>query len=424
MGGMTIPHLNRIGTAVPANEIHGAFITFARTLLDTDRNRMVFDRMAERSGITSRYSVLRPGTPGADQVDADGFLNRGRFPSTGARMQRYEQHATDLALAAIGALAEDPARFTHLVLASCTGFTAPGLDQVLAARLGMSPALERTVVGFMGCYAAVTALRNAYHIVRSDPAARVLVVNLELCTLHLQETPDLETVLAFMLFGDGATAALVTAEPHGLALLDFRATTLPGSAGLITWRIGDQGFDMRLSGQVPARIAGALRGELERTDTGGLLRGQSTQQVDLWAGAACWMRWSRACASAATRSTIPAPCSTISATCRRPPSCSSWSACCATTPGRRGSPWPSAPGWAPRRSGSAAHEPGRAQHGGRADGHRLHGCGRLCGVPRRPGAGQHADLRPPPDPGLAGRRRPQPPGRRADLGVRCRLRAW
>jgi predicted naringenin-chalcone synthase len=283
MGGMTIPHLNRIGTAVPANEIHGAFITFARTLLDTDRNRMVFDRMAERSGITSRYSVLRPGTPGADQVDADGFLNRGRFPSTGARMQRYEQHATDLALAAIGALAEDPARFTHLVLASCTGFTAPGLDQVLAARLGMSPALERTVVGFMGCYAAVTALRNAYHIVRSDPAARVLVVNLELCTLHLQETPDLETVLAFMLFGDGATAALVTAEPHGLALLDFRATTLPGSAGLITWRIGDQGFDMRLSGQVPARIAGALRGELERTDTGGLLRGQSTQQVDLWA---------------------------------------------------------------------------------------------------------------------------------------------
>ena len=280
---MTVPHINRIGTAVPANDIHAPFVTFARTLLDSDRARLVFDRMAERSGITHRYSVLAAGVPGADRVDAEGFLNRGRFPATGARMVRYEQHAIGLALAAVEALAEDPARFTHIVVASCTGFTAPGLDQLLAARLGMSPGLERTMIGFMGCYAAVNALRTAFHTVRSDPAARVLVVNLELCTLHLQETPDLETVLSFMLFGDGATAALVTADPTGLALLDFRATTLPDSADLITWRIGDQGFDMRLSGQVPARIAGALRSELERADAGGLLRGQSTQQVDLWA---------------------------------------------------------------------------------------------------------------------------------------------
>lgn len=280
---MTTPHINRIGTAVPDNDVHAAFVTFARTLLDTDRARQVFDRMAERSGITHRYSVLRPGEPGADQVDADGLYNRGRFPSTALRMQRYEAHATELALAAIAELAEDPKSFTHIVVASCTGFTAPGLDQKIAARLGMAPGLERTLVGFMGCYAAVNALRVAYHAVRSDPAARVLVVNLELCTLHLQETPDLETVLSFMLFGDGASATLVTAEPTGLALLDFRATTLPDSDELITWRIGDQGFDMRLSGKVPARIAGALRTELERTDDGGLLRGQSTQEIDLWA---------------------------------------------------------------------------------------------------------------------------------------------
>ena len=169
------------------------------------------------------------------------------------------------------------------MVASCTGFTAPGLDQVIAERLGMSPTIERTLVGFMGCYAGVSALRTAYHIVRSDPAARVLVLNLELCTLHLQETPDLEAVLSFMLFADGATAALVTAEPEGFGLLDFRSRTLPDSADLITWRIGDQGFDMRLSGKVPGRIATALRRELEREDDGGLLRGQATQQIDLWA---------------------------------------------------------------------------------------------------------------------------------------------
>jgi predicted naringenin-chalcone synthase len=278
-----IPHINRIGTAVPAHDVHAAFMMFARSLLHRERDCTLFDRMAERSGIEHRFSVLQPGEPGADKVDAGGFLHRGRFPATAARMRHYEHHATDLAAAAIEALGEDPASFTHIVVASCTGFTAPGLDQLLAARLGMSPGIERTLIGFMGCYAAVNALRTAFHTVRSDPASRVLVVNLELCTLHLQETDDLETVLSFMLFGDGASAALVTAVPEGIGMLDFRSTTLPDSAGLITWRIGDQGFDMSLSGKVPGRIAMALRSELERTDTGGLLRGQATQQIDLWA---------------------------------------------------------------------------------------------------------------------------------------------
>ena len=276
-----IPHINRIGTAVPPHDIHAAFVTFARTLLQDDKSIALFDRMAERSGIEHRYSVLQPGEPGAAQVDAGGFLNRGRFPSTAARMARYERQAVDLAAEAITALGEDPRRFTHIVVASCTGFTTPGLDQMLAARLGMSRSIERTLVGFMGCYAAVSALRTAFHIVRSDPAARVLVVNLELCTLHLQEVPDLETVLSFMLFGDGASAALVTAAPEGIGMLDFRSTTLPDSEDLITWRIGDQGFDMSLSGKVPGRIATALRAELDSAH--GLLRGQAVEQYDLWA---------------------------------------------------------------------------------------------------------------------------------------------
>lgn len=280
---MTVPHINRIGTAVPEHDVHSEFLTFARTLLQTEKNRIVFDRMMERSGIGHRWSVFRPGEPGADRVDADGFYYRGRFPSTAARMQQYERHATGLARRAVEALGEDVQSFSHIVVASCTGFTAPGLDQMLAAELGMAPDIERTLVGFMGCYAAVIALKNAFHIVRSDPAARVLLINLELCTLHLQETPDLEAVLSFSLFGDGCTAALVTADEVGIALTDFRATTLPDSADLITWRIGDQGFDMHLSGKVPARIATALRGELDRTDDGGLLRGQATQQIGLWA---------------------------------------------------------------------------------------------------------------------------------------------
>jgi predicted naringenin-chalcone synthase len=263
--------------------VHEAFVVFARTLLTDERARFVFDRMAERAGIAHRYSFLKPGEPGATRVDAEGFYRRGAFPGTGARMARYEADAVTLAVQAIGRLGIEDEGITHLVVASCTGFTAPGLDQLIADRLGLGGSLERTLVGFMGCYAAVPALRSAHHIVRSDPSARVLVVNLELCSLHMQEVSDLERVLSFLLFGDGAAAALVTADAQGIALHDFHATTIPDTQGLITWRIGDQGFDMHLSGKVPARIATALRAEVDRNDMDGVMRGQDLADVVHWA---------------------------------------------------------------------------------------------------------------------------------------------
>ena len=275
------PHLNRIATATPGNDVHQAFISFARDTLEDPRARRVFDRMADRSGVDHRYSTLVPAEHHGPSLDTGGFYRRGAFPGTAARMRAYEDGATDLAVAAVRKL--DPGTITHIVVASCTGFTAPGLDQKIAEALDLGGTLQRTLVGFMGCYAAVPALRIAHQAVLADPAARVLVVALELCTLHLQETQDLETVLSFLIFGDGCAAALVTAEPHGIALEGFHSTTLPGTQDLITWRIGDQGFDMHLSGKVPGAIAAALRAEADRNDDGGIMAGRDPADIALWA---------------------------------------------------------------------------------------------------------------------------------------------
>ena len=243
---MTVAHVNRIGTAVPDHDVHQTFIGYVHHSLPDRRSQRLFRRMAERAAIEHRYSCLRPGTRLEEAADGSGFYRRGRFPGTGARMERFGPCALDLMRRAVAALDLGPGaeRITHLVLASCTGFTAPGLDQQLMAALGLDPSIERTVVGFMGCAAAVNALKVAHHIVRSEPDARVLVVNVELCTLHMQDTSDLEKVLSALLFGDGCTAALVTREPVGLALSGFRAVTIPDTGSLITWTIGDQGFDM------------------------------------------------------------------------------------------------------------------------------------------------------------------------------------
>jgi len=245
-----------------------------------DKERRVFDRMASRAGIEHRYSVLhKDGLVEAD-APAGGFYRRGAYPTTAARMKIYETNGPGLAEAAVLGLDIDGEqdRITHLIVASCTGFVAPGIDQLLARRLGLRGDLQRTVVGFMGCSAAIPALRIAQATVLADPEARVLVVNLELCTLHLQETADVQTALSFLLFGDGCAAALVTGDETGIALGDFLSTLIPDSEDMITWHVGDHGFVMYLSGQVPGRIAKALR-----DDDGGLLRGEGTQSIDLWA---------------------------------------------------------------------------------------------------------------------------------------------
>ena len=274
---MALAYLNAVGAAVPRHEVHAKFVAYAPRLLGSARDRRLFARMAERAGIDRRYSVLAPH-PDPERLDLAGFYRAGAFPGTSARMHMYEQHAADLAFAAALDLDADLEGVSHLVLATCTGLFAPGLDLQLVERLGLKPTTERTVVGFMGCSAAINALKLARHIVRSQPDARVLIVCLELCTLHLQETGDLEQVLSFLIFADGCAAGLVSADPRGLALHQFYVAVMPEAADQITWRIGDAGFDMRLSGEVPKTIARGLPLHLP-----GILAGHQPQHVALWA---------------------------------------------------------------------------------------------------------------------------------------------
>ncbi len=275
-------HINAIGTAVPDHDIHGAFIGWARAQLADSRHRALFDRMAARSGIAHRWSVLPPTPAGGSPVDAGGFYDSADLPGTAARMRHYAEAAPAIGIQAVEALAaaRPLGTITHLVVASCTGFVAPGIDQIIARRLGLAPSVERLLIGFMGCYAAVTALRSARHIVRAEPQARVLVLCVELSTLHLQADTTIEPLLAMLQFGDGAAAALVTTDPVGIAIGQPFATTLPQSEALIRWDITDRGFAMHLSGEVPARIAAALaEPDIAMAATGGRTPGE----IDGWA---------------------------------------------------------------------------------------------------------------------------------------------
>ena len=278
-------YLNEIGTAVPHHDVHASYLQIAPFFLEAESDRKSFAKMARRAGISHRYSTLKPAAPEEwhKRYDADGFYGPGQFPTTGARMQRFAQDAPALVDQALDNLAArlDPdwnKGVTHLVICTCTGFAAPGLDHHVITQHGLATTVERTMIGFMGCNAAMNGYKTARHIVTSDPSARVLVLNVELCGLHFQENAPLTTALMFMLFADGAAAALISADPKGLALQSFRSDLLPDSRDKITWDIGDNGFNMWLSGRVPRTISRTLPGHFEtlRQDAEG-------RDIELWA---------------------------------------------------------------------------------------------------------------------------------------------
>jgi alpha-pyrone synthase len=274
-------YINEIATAVPPHQVHTAFVQFQRNLLTDTRKLTIFNRLAEKGQIEKRWSCVVPAEDGASaSIDGKVFYAPGVFPSTGERMRHYEIEAPVLARRAVAALnlGERKSEITHLVITSCTGFYAPGIDLDLINRIGLNPSVERTIVGFMGCYAAVNALKIARHIVRSEPKAKVLVVSIELCTLHFQEVYELEDMMPFLLFADGCAAALISAEPKGLSMERFYAAILPEAASQMAWHIRDLGFDMVLSSRIPTSVGQAIQ---RASDA--ILAGLKPKDIELWA---------------------------------------------------------------------------------------------------------------------------------------------
>ena len=253
-------YLNKIATAVPPFDIHDKFSEYGPGLLPDEKSKKLFRRMAARAQIEHRYSYFKPDID-RERLDVEGFYARANFPNTHERMKFYEAHAFLLARQALDQLDLDGT--THIIVTTCTGFYAPGLDLQIIKHYGLNPSIERTMVGFMGCYAAFNALKLARHIVRSGPANKVVILNLELCTLHLKESGTLEEILPFLIFADGCAASIVSGKPEGLELEMFETAIIPTSEDQITWQIGVSNFEMNLSGKVPSTVAAALPSVLD-----------------------------------------------------------------------------------------------------------------------------------------------------------------
>lgn len=250
------------GTAVPSYRFDQQKIAdfmSAALQLDADGRRRL-NALYRSTKIKSRYSVLGDyGKQSGDFTFYPNTQNLEPFPTVGKRMELYRNNAVTLAEKALRDCLDktdiDPASITHLVTVSCTGMYAPGPDIELVTRLGLQSSVHRLAVNFMGCYGAFNGLKAAAAFVEADPEAKVLVVCVELCTIHFQKKNEEDHLLANALFADGAAAVLLTgkeARPTGsLEVVDFACELIPEGKEDMGWHISDFGFEMKLTSQVP-----------------------------------------------------------------------------------------------------------------------------------------------------------------------------
>jgi predicted naringenin-chalcone synthase len=108
----------------------------------------------------------------------------------------------------------------------------------------------------MGCYAAIHALKLADAICKTDTKANVLIVCVELCTLHFQKKYTPDNISSAILFSDGAAAVLVSGnkEINGLSIDHFYSSVSFKSKQEMVWELSSSGFLLTLSGYIPELI--------------------------------------------------------------------------------------------------------------------------------------------------------------------------
>lgn len=257
----TKTYIHNIATVVP-DTVYLQAEAGERMKRQYKENRMLerlVHRIYTQSGIEKRHSVVKEFVLGnAEGPFFDPETQTLKSPSTKVRNEIYTEEAkklfTCVAEKVVRQSSFEAKDITHVITVSCTGFFAPGPDYYVVKCLGLPASTHRYHVGFMGCFAAFPALKMAQAFCEADPNAVVLVISLELCSLHLQRSDDIDTIVAASVFSDGGAAAIVSSKkPSGPALhADAFATAItPTGEEDMAWTVGDTGFDIVLSTYVP-----------------------------------------------------------------------------------------------------------------------------------------------------------------------------
>jgi predicted naringenin-chalcone synthase len=276
-----------ISTAVPEFSISKEnLVKFYARALDATGIAAITKKLGfllEKTKITNRYSCI----PDFDGKEQQLFTEDNYRQPVERRMEIYKEKALPLAIKAIDALLLknniEPANITHLITVSCTGLFAPGLEFLVADHYNQQHT-EKIALNYLGCYAGIKALKHAHYIAQANPDACVLIVSVELCSLHFFPSATDEDIVANLLFADGAAAVLVCGDDSSLIknklvlnIDTIGSACIPDSADLMTWDISSSAFRMYLS----KHLVKAIKENIESVVNGFLI--DSRAETDYWA---------------------------------------------------------------------------------------------------------------------------------------------
>lgn len=256
-------YINTIGIATPPNmALQMEIYDYMASHIDySEKEKKMLKYLYRRSGIEQRYSVLKDFN--AKNGEAKFYTKENGYnPRVEERLARYDNQAYTLAIEAIKDTlvnnSVESSQITHIITVSCTGMSAPGMDTFIIQELKIDSGVQRFNVNFMGCYAALNGLRIADTICKADPEAKVLMVCVELCTLHFQNLNSADYNLSNMLFADGGAATIITSQPlnaQALCVHGFVSDINNKGETDMSWNISSSGFLMKLSSYVPQLLS-------------------------------------------------------------------------------------------------------------------------------------------------------------------------
>ncbi|MDQ0201985.1 type III polyketide synthase [Neobacillus ginsengisoli] len=275
-----------IGTAVPEFCLDQTDTSqrLAEALKEYPDSMRWAKRIFKQCGVATRYTCEPNLLESAEDCRYFSQNSNRRFPSTAERMEIYKKASVPLGLNVARKALEDAkvdvSDITHLITVSCTGQFLPGLDTELVKGLGLAETINRIPLNFIGCAAGLKAVCMSRQIVSNNPTSKVLIVCVELCTLHIQPSTQREALYGTSFFGDGASACIVgSAGAEHTAIFQLgkeHSVLLQDAAGDMVWEVGDYGFDLYLSPNIPKLIGQFVPEQVKH-----LLR--DDQKPDIWA---------------------------------------------------------------------------------------------------------------------------------------------
>ncbi len=218
----------------------------------------MLDRLHARTGVETRSLAL--------PIEAYPELK-----SWGEANQIWIDAACELGESAIchaltraGLSVKDPAA---LFFVSISGVASPSIDAKLVNRMGLSRNIKRVPIFGLGCVAGAAGIARAADYVRAFPDQAALLLSVELCSLTIQRDDlSIANLISSGLFGDGAAAVIVVGDDHpgaGPEILGTRSVFYPDTEDVMGWDIGERGFRIVLSKEVPNMVYRHLASDID-----------------------------------------------------------------------------------------------------------------------------------------------------------------